>query len=97
MFYQLIKYRILIRRKFIDIKSLHVMYYRPFDRSMALYGDQETESASLRRQCGKFEENYLTFFQLFCVQFALKGRCHGDLVVFWSKLLKYLTNNLLLT
>ena len=29
------KHRILIRRRFIDIKSLHVMYYRQFDRSMA--------------------------------------------------------------
>ena len=36
MFYQLIKHRILIRR-FIDVKSLHVMYYRPFDRSMDLW------------------------------------------------------------
>ena len=36
VFYYLIKHRILIRRRFIDIKSLHVMYYRPFDRSMGL-------------------------------------------------------------
>ena len=32
-----IKHRMLIRRRFIDIKSLHVMYYRPFDRSMGLW------------------------------------------------------------
>ena len=32
--YQQIKHRILIRRRFIDINSLHVTYYRPFDRSM---------------------------------------------------------------
>ena len=31
------KHRILIRRRFIDIKWLHVMYYRPFDRSMGLW------------------------------------------------------------
>ena len=37
MFYQLIKHHILIRRGFIEIKSLHVMYYRPFDRSMGLW------------------------------------------------------------
>ena len=24
----------------------------------------------------------------------LKGHCHGDFAVFWSKLLKYLTKNL---
>ena len=32
----LIKHRILIRMRFIDIKSLHVMYYLPFDRFMGL-------------------------------------------------------------
>ena len=32
----LIKHRILIKGDFIDIKSLHVMYYRPFDRPMGL-------------------------------------------------------------
>ena len=32
----LIKHRILIRGDFIDIKSLHVMYDRLFDRSMGL-------------------------------------------------------------
>ena len=32
----LIKHRILIRMRFIDIKSLHVMYYLPFDRLMGL-------------------------------------------------------------
>ena len=26
----------LMRMSFIDIKSLHMMYYRPFDRSMGL-------------------------------------------------------------
>ena len=31
----LIKHRILIRIRFIDTKSLHVMYYQQFDRSMA--------------------------------------------------------------
>ena len=31
VFYQLKKHPILIRRRFIDIKSLHMMYYRPFD------------------------------------------------------------------
>ena len=36
VFYQLIKHRILIRRRFVNIKSLHVMYYQPFDRSMGL-------------------------------------------------------------
>ena len=33
----LIKRRILIRMRFIAIKSLHVMYYLPFDRSMGLW------------------------------------------------------------
>ena len=33
----LIKHRILIRMRFIDIKSLHVMYYLPFDRLMGLW------------------------------------------------------------
>ena len=32
------KHRILMRR-FIDIKSLHVMYYRPFDRSYGLINE----------------------------------------------------------
>ena len=35
--FYLIKHRILMRGDFIDIKSLHVMYYRPFDRSMGLW------------------------------------------------------------
>ena len=35
-FYQLIKHSILKRRRLVDIKSLNVMYYRPFDRSMDL-------------------------------------------------------------
>ena len=30
------KHRILTRRRFIDIKSLHMMYYRQSDRSMGL-------------------------------------------------------------
>ena len=30
------KHCIVMRSRFIDIKSLHVMYYRPFDRSMGL-------------------------------------------------------------
>ena len=29
-------HRLLIRGGFIDIKSLHVMYYRPFDKSFGL-------------------------------------------------------------
>ena len=33
----LIKHRILIRMRFIDIKSLHVRYYLPFDRLMGLW------------------------------------------------------------
>ena len=33
----LIKHRILIRGGFIDIKSLHVMYYRKFDWSFGLW------------------------------------------------------------
>ena len=36
VFYQLIKHRILIKRRFVNIKSLRVMYYQPFDRSMGL-------------------------------------------------------------
>ena len=32
----MIKHRILIRMSFIDIKSLHVMYYLSFDRLMGL-------------------------------------------------------------
>ena len=32
----LINSRILIKGDFIDIKSLHGMYYRPFDRPMGL-------------------------------------------------------------
>ena len=32
----LIKHRILIRGGFIDIKSPHVMYYRPFDKPFGL-------------------------------------------------------------
>ena len=32
----LIKHRILITRGFLDIKSLHVIYYRPFDKSFDL-------------------------------------------------------------
>ena len=37
MFLYLIKHRILIRMRFIDIKSLHVMYYLPFERLMGLW------------------------------------------------------------
>ena len=32
----LIKHRILIKGGFLDIKSLHVMYYRPFNKSFGL-------------------------------------------------------------
>ena len=32
----LIKHRLLIRGGLIDIKSLHVMYYRPFDKLFGL-------------------------------------------------------------
>ena len=32
----LIKHRVLITGGFIDIKSLNVMYYRPFDKSFGL-------------------------------------------------------------
>ena len=32
----LIKHRILVRGGFIDIKSLHVMHYRPFDEKFGL-------------------------------------------------------------
>ena len=32
----LIKHRVLVRGGFIDVKSLHVTYYRPFDKSFGL-------------------------------------------------------------
>ena len=32
----LIKHRILLMGGFLDINSLHVMYYRPFDKSFDL-------------------------------------------------------------
>ena len=60
VFYQLIKHCILMRR-LIDIKSLHVMYYRPFGRSMGcneLLNDEFLKSLGITCDC------LMNYFQL---------------------------------
>ena len=50
----LIKHHILIRMRFIDVKSRHVMYYLPFDRLMGLWIINEFLKSIIMnaRRCG---------------------------------------------